>query len=120
MLLPLWSKIQDPVLISKDPVVWLRLTPEEIYLTPFIGIDSTIVSSVGVKSIVETFFADSPSCKKNDSLPAFKIPTSLDSSFVLNLYIEINTVIRLKIIDASGSQRLMISLFFKAAINEFV
>jgi hypothetical protein len=27
---------------------------------------------------------------------------------------------RLKIIGASGSQRLMISLFFKAAINEFV
>ena len=90
MILPLWSKIQDPVLISKDPVVWLRLTPKEVYLTPFIGIDSTIVSSVGVKSIVETFFADSPSCKKSDSLPAFKIPTSLDSSFVLNLYSEIS------------------------------
>jgi hypothetical protein len=90
ILLPMWSKIQEPILISKDPAVWLRLSPREVYLTPFIGIDSTIVSSVGVKSIVETFFADSPSCQKLDSLPAFKIPTSLDSSFVLNLYSEIS------------------------------
>lgn len=90
LLLPLWSKIQDPVLISRDPPVWLRLTPLEVYLTPFIGIDSMIISSVGVNSVVETFFADSPSCHKRDSLPAFKIPTSLDSSFVLNLYSEIS------------------------------
>ena len=90
MLLPLWSKIQEPTLISKDPAIWLRLSPREVYLTPFIGIDSMIISSVGVKSVVETFFADSPSCHKCDSLPAFKIPTSLDSSFVLNLYSEIS------------------------------
>ena len=90
MLLPLWSKIQEPVLISKDPAVWLRLSPREVFLTPFIGIDSMIISSVGVKSVVETFFADSPSCQKCDSLPAFKIPTALDSSFVLNLYSEIS------------------------------
>jgi hypothetical protein len=90
MLLPMWSKIQEPVLISKDPAVWLRLSPREVFLTPFIGIDSMIISSVGVKSVVETFFADSPSCQKCDSLPAFKIPTALDSSFVLNLYSEIS------------------------------
>jgi hypothetical protein len=90
MLMPLWSKIQDPILISQDPQVWLRLSPREVYLTPLKGVDGAIVGSVGVKSVVETFFSDRPACRKCDSLPFIKIPTTADSSFVLNLYSEMS------------------------------
>jgi len=90
LLMPLWSKIQDPVLISQDPQVWLRLSPREVYMTPLKGVNGAIIGSVGVKSVVETFFADRPSCQKCDSLPTIKIPTNVDSSFVLNLYSEMS------------------------------
>ena len=90
MLLPLWSQLQDPILISKEPKVWLRLSPLEIYMTPLKGAGGSIVSSVGIKSVVETFFDDQPVSKKRDSLPDFIVPTVMDSSFVLNLYSEMN------------------------------
>jgi hypothetical protein len=56
LMKPLWSKLQDPILIAKDPPVWLRLSPHEVYLSPLKGVDGAIVGSVGVKSVVETFF----------------------------------------------------------------
>jgi hypothetical protein len=90
ILLPLWSQLQDPLLISKDPKVWLTISPQEIYMSPLFGHDGAIVSSVGLKSVIATFFADQPNVKKRDSLPDFIPPASADSSFVLNLYSEMN------------------------------
>jgi hypothetical protein len=89
-LLPMWSRLQEPILISKEPKVWLRLSPKEVYMTPLKGADGSIVSSVGIKSVVETFFDDQPDYKKQDSLPGFIVSTAMDSGFVLNLYSEMN------------------------------
>jgi hypothetical protein len=90
LLLPLWSQIQDPILLSKDPRLWLRLTPQAVYMTQLEGVDGVIKSSVGIRSVAETFFAEQPQCKKQDSLPAFNIPGAIDSSFILNLYSEMS------------------------------
>jgi hypothetical protein len=90
MLQPLWSQLQDPIKLSDDPRVWLRLTPQAVYMTQLEGREGVIMSSVGIKSVAETFFADQPACVKRDSLPDFVIPGRIDSSFVLNLYSEMN------------------------------
>jgi hypothetical protein len=90
ILLPLWSQLQDPIPISKDPKVWLRISPREIYMSPLLGHGGAIISSIGVRSVIETFFGDAPVVAKRDSLPDFVYPTGRDSSFVLNLYAEMN------------------------------
>ena len=90
LLLPLWSQIQDPILLSENPRMWLRLSPQAVYMTQLQGVEGNIVSSVGIKSVAETFFADKPEVKKKDSLPDFIIPGKVDSSFILNLYAEMN------------------------------
>jgi hypothetical protein len=90
MLLPLWSQLQDPLLISPDPKVWLTISPQEIYMTPLAGRSGAIVSAIGIKSVVSTCFGDKPVCTKMDSLPDFQLPKAVDSTFVLNLYSEMN------------------------------
>ena len=54
------------------------------------GHDGALVSRVGIKSVVETFLGDKPAGGKKDSIPNFILPTGVDSSFVLNLYSEMN------------------------------
>jgi hypothetical protein len=90
LLHPLWMKIQDPIMLSQDPKLWLRLTPQAVYMTQLEGVEGTITSSVGIKSVAETFFGEKPECAKRDSLPDFVIPGAIDSSFILNLYSEMN------------------------------
>jgi len=90
MIQPVWDQLQEGIAVSKDPEVWLRLTPQEIYLSPLLGYDGALVSRVGIKSVVETFLGDKPACGKKDSIPNFILPTGVDSSFVLNVYSEMN------------------------------
>ncbi|MBN1130712.1 MAG: DUF4403 family protein [Chitinispirillaceae bacterium] len=90
LLTPLWTRMQDPILLSDHPRVWLRLTPQAVYMTQLQGVEGTIVSSAGIRSIAETFFSLPRVDKKQDSLPEFIIPGKVDSSFILNLYSEMD------------------------------
>jgi hypothetical protein len=90
LLLPLWSKMQDPIPLSKEPPLWLRLTPQAVYMTQLQGVEGVIKSSVGIRSIAETFIGEEPTVAKQDSLPSFTVPSGIDSSFVLNLYGEMS------------------------------
>jgi hypothetical protein len=90
MLQPLWVQIQQPMQISSSPRVWLRLSPQGVYMTQPEGADGLIHSSVGIKTVAETFVGDTPHVALRDSLPQFVIPGSIDSSFVVNLYSEIS------------------------------
>ena len=90
MITPLWNRMQNPILLSAAPdSLWLRLRPQGIYMTQLEGTNQMIKSSIGIKSVAETFFGTQPPCLRNDSLPEFVIPGKLDSTFVINLYNEI-------------------------------
>lgn len=89
MIHPLWTRIQKPILLSSSPSFWLRLTPKDIYMTQLEGSDGVIRSSLGIRSVAETFLGSEPQCKQTDSIPEFVIPGKIDSGFVINLYNEI-------------------------------
>jgi hypothetical protein len=91
MISPLWNKMQTPILLAADPdSLWLRLTPHSVYMTQLEGRDNVIRSSIGIKSVAETFFGSNPGQAKADSLPEFVIPGKIDSTFVINLYSELS------------------------------
>ena len=90
MITPVWNRMQTPILISVAPdSLWLRLRPQGIYMTQLEGSNRMIKSSIGIKSVAETFFGTQPAIMTNESLPEFVIPGKLDSTFVINLYNEI-------------------------------
>jgi hypothetical protein len=115
LLMPLWSQIQEPISLSDDPRVWLRLTPKSVYMTQLEGVEGTIVSSVGIQSVAETFFSLPSAEKKQDSLPDFIIPGKVDSSFILNLYSELDY-------EAAGTmlQRLLLGRNFSSGRKEII
>jgi hypothetical protein len=115
LLMPLWSQIQDPILLSDDPRVWLLLTPKSVYMTQLEGFEGNIVSSVGIQSVAETFFSLPSVVKKQDSLPDFIIPGKVDSSFILNLYSELDY-------EAAGTmlERLLSGRNFSAGRKEVI
>ncbi len=90
LLQPLWNKIQVPIKIADDPLIWLKLSPLGIYMTQLEGHEGVIKSSVGIKSIAETYFREAPIADTTAPLPEFIVPGKIDSGFVINLYCEIN------------------------------
>lgn len=90
MLYPLWNRIQTPFLLSLSPALWLRLSPISVHMTQLEGTPGIIRSSLGIRSVAETFLGREPSFNLIDSLPEFVIPGSIDSGFVINLYNEIS------------------------------
>ena len=90
ILSPLWHRLQTPISVSDDPPVWLRLSPLGVSMTQPAGARGVIRSTLGIKSVAETFIGDAPEARLSDSLPQFVSPSRLDSSFVINLYSEIS------------------------------
>jgi hypothetical protein len=88
MIHPLWMRVQEPMMISQWPPVWLRLTPLGVYMTQLEGREGVIRGSIGIRTVAETFIGDRPDAHVSDSLPEFVIPGAIDSAFVLNLYCE--------------------------------
>jgi hypothetical protein len=90
ILRPLWHRLQSPISVSEDPPVWLRLSPLGVSLTQPSGARGVIRTTLGIKSVAETYIGDAPGTTLSDSLPEFVSPSRLDSSFVINLYSEIS------------------------------
>lgn len=91
MLSPLWIRIQSPILITNSPdSLWLRLSPQSVTMTQLCGKSGTIRGSIGIKSIAETFLGNRPTASLSDTLPAFTVANTIDTSFVINLYNELS------------------------------
>jgi|WetSurMetagenome_2_1015567.scaffolds.fasta_scaffold00060_55 hypothetical protein len=93
MLKPLWTLIQTPILLANAPdSLWLRLSPQSVYMTQLSGTAGTIRGSVGIHSVAETFLGGRPPSNPVDTLPPFTVAEHIDTSFVINLYSEISYV----------------------------
>ncbi len=92
-LTPLWNQLQEPISfpIPDNPrPLWLKLTPTDVYMTQLEGSEGIIRSSIGVKTIAETYIGEKPDTVIKAGLPDFAIPGKVDSTFVVNLYSELS------------------------------
>jgi hypothetical protein len=90
ILLPMWTRIQQPIQLSASPQSWLRLSPHNVFMTQLEGRDGEIRGSIGIETTAETFIGDMPQIAIKDSLPEFIVPGRVDSAFIINLYSEIS------------------------------
>ncbi|MDP4282470.1 MAG: DUF4403 family protein [Bacteroidota bacterium] len=80
----IWNKIQEPINISDDPQLWVKVTPDGISTIPLQGSSGKIRQVIGVKAAIRLFWGDEPSDSVNSQLPDLKITSRLDDSFILN------------------------------------
>lgn len=56
----LWSRMHDPVLVSDDPEVWLKIQPMELSVSPLKGNEEKISTLVGIKCKASTRLGAKP------------------------------------------------------------
>jgi hypothetical protein len=85
----IWKNIQNPIEISADPKVWLRITPKKFSMTPFYGDLGTIKSSLGLIAVTETSLGEKPKVASMGSLPNLVVGNTEKDDFFITLSTEI-------------------------------
>lgn len=85
-----WVSLQNPIKVNDEYKLWLKVSPQEIYATPFTSANNKIKMSVGIKSYLETFMStEAPKTTPNNNLPPLTIASKLDDSFLINVATDI-------------------------------
>jgi len=90
---PLWTRLQEPAPLGaaeSSQNLWLRLTPQSVYMSPITGRSGSLQTSLGIRTIAETFIGEKPPASAPVRLPNFTAPGKIDSAFTINLYSEIS------------------------------
>jgi len=90
---PLWQRLQEPAALGaaeSSQNLWLRLTPQSVYMSPISGRGGNLNTSLGIRTVAETFIGEKPPALAPVKLPNFTAPGKIDSTFVINLYSEIS------------------------------
>lgn len=83
-LLEAWNKLQDPILVTDSPQVWLQIRPIKAFMTPFLGKTGKLSSSVGISAYVESKFGAKPTVSKSN-LPILKFVSQVPNQFSISL-----------------------------------
>jgi hypothetical protein len=84
-----WTAMQKPVLVSAGDSLWLKLSPAQLSLLPIQGMGGNMLSSLGLKALVELYYGREPACAVNPELPPLKITSALPEQFNINLSLDI-------------------------------
>lgn len=80
-----WDEAQKPVQMSEEYNTWIRITPKDIYVSPFNTVDSKLNLSISLYAQIESFMGIKPAEKKLVTLPEFKYVQRAPQQFNLNI-----------------------------------
>ncbi len=80
-----WTEVQKPMQVSAENDVWLRLTPKDIYVSPFTTTGQNLNLAIALQSQIESFVGVKPDANKAVPLPPFKIALKQPQEFNLNV-----------------------------------
>jgi len=80
-----WAEAQKPMQVNAENNVWLRLTPKDIYVSPFTTTGQNLNLAIALQSQIESFVGVKPEANKAVPLPPFKIALKQPQEFNLNV-----------------------------------
>lgn len=80
-----WKSLQNPLLMSDDPFVWLTMNPVEISMTPVIGNNEKISTTIGLTAYTQTKIGAKPDAIPGPALPPLKIGTARGGYFSISI-----------------------------------
>jgi len=80
-----WEQIQQPFELSQQINAWLKITPSEIMMTPLTVRNNQIVTNIGIKGYVDTFFGNKPEFTLNTNLPPLQTIKQVQERFQIAL-----------------------------------
>ncbi len=85
-----WNQMQQPMLVSEDYNVWLKVSPREIMMTPLKGYGNRSVIGVGIMAFTETFIGEKPETELNTKLPIIIKTDTIKNEFRIGMSSEIS------------------------------
>lgn len=76
-----WAAAQKPVLLDKSYNAWLKITPQEVLMSPLSTRDNHVRLSIGLKSVAELVIGPEPPVQRPVPLPGLKLVNSVDRNF---------------------------------------
>ena len=80
-----WSDLQKSHRISKNPQIWLNITPFDVSVSPLQSRNDSLHLSLGVRVYAETVIGDRPSRQPIKLLPPLKKMEEADHRFAITL-----------------------------------
>lgn len=80
-----WMEIQKPRQISAENNAWIRITPKDVYVSPFSTVGNKLSIAMSMYAQIESFVGSKPSANSKVALPPFKIVNRPPNDFNLNI-----------------------------------
>lgn len=85
-----WHTLQQPLLISKQYEIWLRILPSQVLMTPISGQGRQATALIGIKAFTETSFGQKPEVEAKEQIPALEVVQHIPDSISIGLMGEIS------------------------------
>ncbi len=96
-----WTEVQKPVEVSTENNVWVRITPKDIYVSPFTTTGNKLNLAVALYTQIESFMGVKPSANNLVALPPFKYINRPAQQFNVNVGADVTFE---RILDISKKQ----------------
>lgn len=104
-----WNSVQKPQQVNAENGVWLRVTPKDVYVSPFTTTGNKLNMAVALYAQIESFIGSKPAANPLVALPIFKSITRPAQQFNLNiagdvLFDKISEMAQKQLLNKSFSQ----------------
>lgn len=80
-----WEMVQKPIQINPENNIWIKLTPKDIFVSPFVSKNNILTLAFAFVSQVESVAGSEPAAGESVPLPMFKQITRPPQPFNLNI-----------------------------------
>jgi len=80
-----WTESQKPREISAENNLWIRITPKDVYVSPFTTVGNKFNLAVALYAQIESFMGAKPDANPPVDLPQFKFVNKAPQQFNLNI-----------------------------------
>ena len=80
-----WNEAQKPRQVSADNNLWIRITPKDLFVSPFTTVASKLNLSVALNAQIESFMGTKPDANPLVELPPYKTVVKPAQQFNLNI-----------------------------------
>lgn len=84
----IWTMTQTPFQLSEEYNTWVRITPSDVYLTPFKSVEQKLNLGVSLYARIESFVGVQPQQLEVVPLPEFKYVQRPPQQFNINLAVD--------------------------------
>lgn len=80
-----WIQAHEPIQVNEENNIWIRISPSEVYVSPFTSKNSKLLLGLSLYGQVESFMGSRPDKLSVKPLPDFKLVQRAAQQFNLNL-----------------------------------